>query len=82
MSFWDLNYYLIFYISIYIRSFLHSSVDKESACNSGDPVSIPGLGRSLREEKGNPFPYSCLDNSMDRGAWLATVHGIIKVGYH
>ena len=82
MSFGDLNYYLIFYLSIYIRGFLHSSVGKESACNAGNPVSITGLGRSPREENGYPIPYSCLENSMDRGAWWAAVHGIIRVGCH
>ena len=51
---------------------------KESACNAGDPGSIPGLGRSPGEENGNPFQYSCLENSMDKGARLATVHGIAK----
>jgi len=35
----------------------------------GDPGSIPGSGRSLREENGNPLQYSCLENSMDRGVW-------------
>ena len=47
-----------------------------------DPASagdlIPGLERSPGEGNGNPFQYSCLENSMDRGAWRATVHGIIK----
>ena len=47
-----------------------------SACNAGDPGLIPGLGRSPGE--GNPLQYSCLENSMDRGAWRATVHGIVK----
>ena len=51
---------------------------KESACNVGDPVSIPGLGRSPRKENGNPLQCSCLENSMDRGAWQATVHGVAK----
>ena len=51
---------------------------KVSACNVGDLDSIPGLGRSLREGKGNPFQYSCLENLMDRGAWRATVHGVAK----
>ena len=41
---------------------------KESACNAGDLGSIPGLGKSLEEGNGNPFQYSCLENSMDRGA--------------
>ena len=54
------------------------SDSKASACNVGDPGSIPGLGRSPGEGNGNPLQYSCLENSMDRGAWLATVHGITK----
>ena len=40
--------------------------------------SIPGLGRSPGEGNGNPLQYSCLENSMDRGAWWATVHGVAK----
>ena len=40
-----------------------------SACNLGDPSSIPGLGRSSGEGNGNPLQYYCLENSMDRGAW-------------
>ncbi len=42
---------------------------KESACNAGDPGSIPGSGRSPGEGNGNPLQYSCLENPMDRGAW-------------
>ena len=45
-----------------------------SACNAGDRGSIPGSGRSPGEENGNPLPYPCLENSMDRGAWWTTVH--------
>ena len=48
-----------------------SSDGKEPAYNVGDPNSIPGPG----EGNGNPLQYSCLENSMDRGAWWATVHG-------
>ena len=51
---------------------------KESAHNVGDPGSIPGLGRSFAEGKGNPFQYSYLENSMDRGPWQAIVHGIAE----
>ena len=51
---------------------------KESAFNAGDTGSIPGLGRSPGEGNGNPLQYSCLENSMDRGAWRATVHGVTK----
>ena len=54
------------------------SDNKESACNSGDQGSIPGLGRSPGEGKSNPFQYSCLENSMDLGAWWASVHGVTK----
>jgi len=45
-----------------------SLAGKESACNVGDPSSIPGLGRSPGEINGNPAQYSCLENSMNRGA--------------
>ena len=51
---------------------------KASACNAGDLGSIPGLGRSPGEGNGNPLQYSCLENSMDRGAWWAIVHGLAK----
>ena len=52
------------------------SDSKESSCNSGDPGLIPGLGRSPREGNDYPLQYSGLENSMDRGAWKAIVHGI------
>ena len=50
---------------------------KASALNVGDPGSIPWSGRSPEEENGNPLQYSCLENSMDGGAWWATkpTHG-------
>ena len=51
---------------------------KASAYNAGNPGSIPGLGRSPGEGNGNPLQYSCLENSMDRGAWQAAVHGVAK----
>ena len=54
------------------------SDDKESACIAGDPGSILGSGRSLGGGNGNPLQYSCLENTMDRGAWQATVYGIVK----
>ena len=50
----------------------------ESAYNARDLGSIPGSGRSPGEGNGNPPQYSCLENSMDRGAWQATVHGVAK----
>ena len=49
---------------------------KASAYNAEDLDSIPGLGRSPGEGNGNPFQYPCLENSMDGGAWQATVHGV------
>ena len=44
----------------------------------GEPSSVPGLGRSPGEGNGNPLQFSCLENSVDREAWQATVHGVIK----
>ena len=58
--------------------FPSGSDSEESACNAGDPGSIPGLGRFLGEGNGNPLQYSCLENPMDREAWWATVHGVTK----
>ena len=51
---------------------------KRSAYNAGDMGSITGSGRSPGEGKDNSFQYYCLKNSMDRGAWWATVHGVAK----
>ena len=51
---------------------------KESTCNVGNLGSIPGLGRSPGEGNSYPLQYSFLKNSMDRGLWRATVHGIAK----
>ena len=58
----------------YLRlGFPGGSDGKESASNAGD------LGSTLRREgNGNPLQYSCLENSLDRGAWWATVHGLTK----
>ena len=57
---------------------LVTQTGKESACNGGGLGSMPRLGRSPGEGKGYPFQYSGLENSMDRGAWRATVHGVAK----
>ena len=46
--------------------------------NAGDACSIPGSGRSPGGGKGNPLQYPCLEKSMDRGAWRATVHRVAK----
>ena len=60
------------------KDFACSSVGKESACSTGDPDSIPELGRSSGEGNGNPPQYPCLENLMDRGAWWVAVHGVAK----
>ena len=51
---------------------------KTLPASAGGAGSIPGLGRSLEEGNGNPLQYSCLENSMDRGAWLAMIHRVAK----
>ena len=53
-----------------------ASDGKESICNAEDPGLIPGSEKSPGEGNGYPLQYSCLKNSMDRGAWQATVHGV------
>ena len=68
-------------IALSYKGFPHSSVGKESACNTGDLGSIPGSGRSPGEGNSNPLQYSCLENPMDRGAWQAIVHGVSRVGH-
>ena len=66
---------------IYIYIYILSQVVKNPPANVGDiraVGSIPGSGRSPGEDHGNPLQYSCLENSMDRGAWWPTVHGVAK----
>ena len=63
---------------MHTHQFPGGSDDKASAYNARDPGSIPGLGRSPGEGNGNPFQYSCLENSMDREAWQSTVHGVAE----
>ena len=58
--------------------FPSGSDGKVSVCNAGDPGLIPGLGRSPGEGNGNPLQYSCLENSMNGGAWWAKFHGVAK----
>ena len=58
--------------------FPDSSAGKESSCNEGELGSIPGLGSFPGEENGYSLPYSGLENSMDRGAWQATIRGVAK----
>ena len=56
-----------------------ASDSKESACNAGDPGSVPESGRAPGRGLGNPLQYSCLENPMGRGAWWATVHRVSKI---
>ena len=65
-------------IKVLILSYLpvSDSDGEESAGNAGEPSSIPGLGRPPGEGNGNPLQYSCLENSMGRGAWQARVYGV------
>ena len=65
-----------------LEIFPGGSDSKESACSAGDSGSIPGSGRSPAEGNGNPLQYSCLENSMDGGAWQATVTELQGVGHH
>ena len=61
-----------------MMDFPGGSDSKASTYNAGDPGLIPGSGRSSGEGNGYPFQYSCLGNSMDRGASRATVHEVAK----
>ena len=65
------------YKQLYVdMDFPVGSHGKEFACNAGDPGSMPELGRFPGEGNGYPFQYSCMENSMDRGAWQAIVSGL------
>ena len=72
-----LSFQIFSYVSCFL-DFPGSSDGKESACNVGDLGSIPGLGRSPVQGSGFPLQYPGQENSMDRGAWQATVHRVIK----
>ena len=63
-------------LSVYTQASLVAQMVKNLPANTGDPGSIPGLGRSPGEGNGNPLQYSCLENSMSREAWWVTVHGV------
>ena len=62
----------------YIKGFPSCSDCKESTCNAGDTGSIPGLGRCPGEGNGYPLQDSCLENSIVRRTWWATVHEVSK----
>ena len=84
------NYFYYFFIKQDIQSvelfimlsvfpiFLCDSVGEVSALNAGDQGSVPEMGRSPGEGHDNPLQYFCLENSMDRGSWWATVMGVAK----
>ena len=70
------------YISFYISYGLSRWLGKETACNAGDTEdmsSVPGLGRSHGGRHGHLLQYYCLKNSMDGGAWQATVHAVAEL---
>ena len=64
--------------STYKKGFPGNLDGKESARNAEEWGSIPGSERSPEEVNGNPLQYFCPENSIDRGAWWATVHGVTK----
>ena len=70
--------FLLWYPVLHMVGFPGGSDSKESACNTGDLGSVPRQGWSLGEENDYPLQYSCLENSMDRGARQAPVHGVTK----
>ena len=55
---------------------------KNLPAKAGDASSIPLSGRYPGEGNGNPLQYSCLEDPMDRRAWRATVHGVVRVGHN
>ena len=58
--------------------FSGGSDGKDSACSAGDPSLIPGSGQFPAEGNGSPLQFSCLENPLDKGAWQATVHRVVK----
>ena len=62
--------------ALHLKNFPGGSDGKESTCNAGDLGSIPRSGRSSGERNGYPLKCSCLENSMDREAWQAILHGV------
>ena len=65
-------------MNMILLGFPGGSDGKEFACNAEDLGSIPGLGRYPGGGHGNPFQYSCLENTIDREAWWTTVHGVFQ----
>ena len=76
VCYYSINWFILTNTGFLVAS--HGSDGKETACNAGDLGSIPGVGRSPGEGNGNLLQYSCLENSMDTGAWQVTTHGVTK----
>ena len=77
----NLSLSLNWWVSVYTKGFPGGAEVKNppaNAGNAGDSGSIPGLGRSPAVGNGNPLQYSCLKNSMDRGAWRAAIQSVAK----
>ena len=72
-------YSWLFYIPLRFLLVILAQMVKNLPANVGDLGWIPKLGRSPGEENGNPFQDSCLENSMGRGAWQATVHSVAEL---
>ena len=63
---------------VYTQASLVAQAVRKPACSAGDLGLIPGSGRTPGEGNGHPLQYPCLENSMDRETWQATVHGIVE----
>ena len=72
-DFFDVDHFLVFSL----LGFPGGPVVKNQLVKVGNTGSIPGLRKSPGGD-GNPLQYSCLENSMDRGTWQVTVHGVVK----
>ena len=81
-AFWKEPRVPLCYVHSPLLGFPGGSDGKKAACNAGDQDLTLESGRSSGEENGNPLQYSSLENSMDRGAWWATVHEITKSRTH
>ena len=68
--------------SLVAQTVMSSPATQEMGCQPGDVGSIPGSGRYSGGGNDNPLQYSCLGNTMDRGTWQATIHGIARVGHN
>ena len=72
------NSFLFYFLFNDMEAFHGGSDGNKYTCDAGDSGSIPGSRKSPGEENDYSFQYSCLENPMDRGAWQAAVHGVMK----